>query len=106
MTKAKIKVIEDTGIVKGLGSNGAQIQRILFLIGEHQFKIDIRSESYDHQSFAVLKKWTDSKGFSTIIGKNPKRDYGVDVAYKQIVRKDAFKAIITDLKRIATDFVA
>jgi len=104
--KPKINVIENTGAVSGFRSNHATLQKLIFRIGEHKFKISIRSECYDFQSFATLSKWTDAKGFEVIISKNPKRDYGIDASSMRSVPADVFEPIVVNLNRLAIEFVA
>lgn len=101
----KLKIIEDTGIYK-VNSNGIREQTLIFKLGLIQYKISIRSDSIEEQSYAKLFKWTDKNGFSLIINKNPVKHYGLDISYKEKIEGTEFKKIIDDLVRIAKDFIA
>ena len=100
----QINPIDDTGIVSGY-RNGAKTQDILFRIGENRYKISIRSETHDFQSFARLFKWTQGNGFEPLIDKNPKRDFGIDISgYRTESDKNAFEPIISNLEQVAQKF--
>lgn len=99
-----LKIIEDSGIVN-VHSNGGRTRTIIFKIGVQQFKISIKSESYDFQSYARLYKWTEQNGFSQVIQKNPKRDFNVDISYSDRYTQSAFDSIIIYLKKLAKDFI-
>jgi hypothetical protein len=74
-------------------------------MGPHRFKISIKSESYKEQSYATLYKWTDQNGFASIVSKNPKRDYDIDLSHRTGYMQTAFKPIIDDLKKLAKEFI-
>lgn len=100
----KIIEIENSGIFKS-NSNGGRLQTIVFKIGAHRFKIAIKSESYVAQSYATLYKWTDTAGFAQVVNKNPSRDYGIDLSYRDGYAESAFMPIIKDLKKLAKSFI-
>ena len=94
--------IENSGI-KEIRSNGGRIQEILFKSDKNLFKISIKSEGHDFQSYAKLKILNKNKDWTVIISKNPLKDYGINISYKNDYRKDEFQKIILDLKRIAEE---
>ena len=100
----KLQELINTGI-KALHSNGGRRQEII-LINEkdEKYRIINHSESYDNQSYARLCKWCDSKGWQTIVNKNPKHDYGIDIAYSSHYSQDIFAPIVRDFKQLITHF--
>ena len=104
MAKITTYEIDNTGAYEG-NQNGGIDQTIIFTIGndDNKFKIDIHSESYDFQSYARLFKWTDEKGFALITNHNPKKRYGLDLAYKPI-KQNCYTGIIEALVKIAGKF--
>jgi len=108
MAKAKtwrdgIEITDESKLVEG-HSNGAWEKTVVFRVGGKKFKIFIKLESYAFQSVASLCQWTDADGFSHIVGKNPKRDFAIDVSYQRNVPPGAFDPMLTDLVRIAKSF--
>ena len=91
--------------IKKLHSNGKRRQEIIIKNDkEEKFKIVIVSESYDFQSFARLSKWTDNDGWQVITSANPKKDYGIDIAYSSSYEPSAFKPIIEDFAQLIQEF--
>jgi len=100
--KQKIVIVEKTDIYE-LGSNGGKNQQIIFNYNNKTFKIAIRSESYDFQSYAKLSLLTIEKGFSLIINKNPETNYNINISYLDMKKvSNNFDCIIKDLTNIAT----
>lgn len=100
----KLKKVLDTGIKPG-HSNGARIQEIIFENeANEKYRVTIESESINSQSFARLYKWTNDNGWGLITARNPKRDYNIDISYKNDYSQLAFEPIVRDFKKIITRF--
>ncbi len=106
----QLEEILNEGIKEGY-SNGARYQTVILKCKKlhfdnvfEKYKIDIKSESHESQSYARLLKWTDNNGWCLIVEKNPKRDYQIDISYKTPVLKSSFKVIIDDLKKLIEHF--
>ncbi|MDQ1340805.1 MAG: hypothetical protein QG567_1963 [Campylobacterota bacterium] len=96
----KFKEVSNSGVVDGY-SNGSKTQEVLFKDNASLFKIMIRSESHEKQSYATLKVIT-KEGWSTLSSCNPKRDFGVDWSYKPTGYNDGgFDRIIDHFYKIA-----
>lgn len=100
--KSFFNVIEDSGN-NSVYSNGAWERTLLFRKDNIQFKISIRCESYEFQSYARLYKWTEQKGFECVIGKQPQCDYHINCAYRNEneMPKGIYDPIVKDLMEIA-----
>ena len=44
------------------------------------------------------------RGWSIIHGKNPKKDYDIDISYSSNFSQNSFEPIIKDLKKLAKQF--
>ena len=100
--KSFFNVIEDSGNKAGY-SNGAWERTVLFRKDNIRFKISIRCESHESQSYARLYKWTEQKGFECVIRKQPQRDYNIKCAHhnENEMYKGIFDPIVKDLMEIA-----
>lgn len=97
-------VISDSKIQAG-HSNGARTRVLVFSNAKgEKFQISIKSESYEFQSYAILSKWSDSNGWNTIVRKNPKKDFGVDISYADSFSQSAFDGMVSNLQKIAETF--
>ena len=85
------ELLDDTGIVEKL-SNGGRKQDILFASKDRLYKISHLSESIERQSFSILYV-KDKNGWTTLLRKNPKRDFGIDIAYSSCYSKNTFNKI-------------
>lgn len=99
-----IELIEDTGI-KEIYSNGGRWQNIIFKCKCKclYWKLSILSESYSSQSYIRLYSG-DLNNWTLIKSGNPKKDYGIDIAYRDDYHKDVFKPIIDDYKKLIKRF--
>jgi len=84
-----IKIIDDSGILEQV-SNGARIQKVLFSVGHKIYKISIRSESHEPQSFALLYEKTDE--WLLLLEKKPPK-----IAYMTDYKRDVFESLILKL---------
>lgn len=101
----KFKTIYNTGIEILGDSNGSRTYVEVFTNDkEEQYKIEIKSESYITQSYAKLYKWSTTDGWLQIVNKNPRRQFGVDISYKDNFSVNVFDPIIKDLKKLAESF--
>lgn len=99
-----MKLISDTGI-QILRTNGGRAQTVIFINDKQEkFKISIKSETHDFQSYAKLYKWSDSEGWLHIVTKNPKDFYGIKIAHVYPVNPKIFAPIINDLKKLSKNF--
>lgn len=100
-----LKAIKDTGIIEK-NNNGSRDREIIWKnpYGE-KFRVLIHSQSYDFQSYAKVYKWNESNNEWNIISSaNPKRDYGIELAYKQNYSQYAFDPILRDFKKLVKEF--
>ena len=100
----KFKVINETAIQNCASNGGRKKDLIITNDKNEKFRIAVKSEDYDSQSYADLHKWSDTTGWNLIIRKNPKVDYDVKIAYKSVYPQTSFDNIVKDLKKIAESF--
>ena len=107
MPKGPFKEIKDTGIFVS-NKNGGRDQEILFYseMTQERFRIFVHSESYDFQSYGRLYKWSEKNGWNLIHQVNPKRDYNIDLSYRNDYSQSAYTPIIKELKSIAKHFIS
>jgi hypothetical protein len=100
-----LKAIKDTGIVKR-HSNGGRSQEIIYKnMNGKKFRLLFLSESYDFQSYAKLYMWDEeSHQWNIITTANPKRDYNINIAYKNEYSSYAFNPIINDFRKLIKEF--
>lgn len=102
---SKVVIIDKEKISKR-HSNGGLFQQGIFKIGKNKFKITIKSDSYDFQSNATLKKWTDEEGFSVIKSTTLKDGYGDNPVYTTPENaKKFFDEVWNDMVSLAKEFV-
>lgn len=99
ITKEKIEVIDDSGIVEKHSNNG-KTQTIIFKYKKLYWRLIIHSESYESQSYIRLYTTSTLNEWNIIKSGNPKKDYGIALAYVTNYKPDAFKQIIEDYKKI------
>lgn len=94
MAKRLLTKVDDTGI-KVCFSNGGRTQTLLYVdINGVWYKLTIHSESYETQSYIRLESSSDrSKWLPLIIG-NLKKDFGIDISYRENYSSTAFDQII------------
>jgi hypothetical protein len=92
--------VSNTGI-KEIHSNDGKSQEILLKSKKNVFKISILSESYEFQSYGKLYILSTDKKWTLLKKINPKKDYGIELAYKRSYSKNAFEPIINDLTKLA-----
>ena len=92
-----IEIIDDTGIVMK-NSNGGRTQTILMKYNNTYWKLVIHSESYWFQSYIRLYSSQSLENWNLIKQGNPKKDYGLDLSYKNDYKENAFFSIINDYK--------
>ena len=93
-------ILDNTGI-KNEHSNGARTQTVLFKTKEHTFRITIKSESYDFQSYARLSILSTDKKWTVMKSAQPKRDYFIDISYQDNYNPEAFNKIIKEFMALA-----
>jgi hypothetical protein len=100
-----LTLIDDSQIKKG-SSNGSRSQTLLFIdIQKVWYKLIIHSESYDSQSHIRLYSSSDRNQWLLIKSENPKRDYNIDISYKDDFSTQSFKPIIDDYKKFLTKLI-
>ncbi len=92
-----IEVIDDTGIVQE-HSNGGRTQTILMKYKDRYWKLVIHSESYAFQSYIKLYSSQSLDNWTLVKQGNPKKEYGVDISYRNDYKENIFFGIINDYK--------
>lgn len=92
-----IEIIDDTGIEKK-NSNGGRTQTLLMKYKDKIWKLVIHSESYWFQSYIRLYSLQGVDNWALIKQGNPKRDYSLDISYRNDYRENIFFGIINDYK--------
>ena len=94
MVKKLLTKVDDTGI-KNSSSNGGRTQNVLYVdINGIWYKLVIHSQSYESQSHIRLYSSSDKTNWLNLISGNPKRDFGIDISYKENYSSIAFDIII------------
>jgi hypothetical protein len=100
-----LTLIDDSGIVKFM-SNGGRTQTLLFIDNlKVWYKLVIHSESHVEQSYINLFSSTDRNKWMLIKNGNPKKNYGIDIAYDEKFSYGVFKPIIDDYKKFLTKLI-
>lgn len=94
-----VDVVSDSGLV--LNSNSGRTQELIFVVThkrdiEHHgytWKISVRSENYADQSHAYLYLLNKQNEWTLISSLNPKRNFNIDVSYKNNLQGDEFVPI-------------
>ena len=94
-----IEIIDDTGIVE-CHSNGGRTQTILMKHNNLFWKLVIHSESYVAQSYIRLYSSSTLDSWNSIKSGNPKRDYDIDISYRNQYAQTVFSRIINDYKSL------
>lgn len=92
-----IEIIDDTGIEKE-NSNGGRTQTLLMKYNDKYWKLVIHSESYWFQSYIRLYSSQSLENWNLVKQGNPKKDYGLDLSYKNDYKENVFFGIINDYK--------
>lgn len=103
-TAPKISIINETPIQKASTNGGREKEIIYENIKKEKFKIHIISETYTSQSYAKLFKWSDTNGWLSIIWKNPKNDFNINISSSDTFNQNAFLPILIDLMKISENF--
>lgn len=94
MAKKLLTKVDDTGI-KNSSSNGGRTQTLLYVdINGVWYKLTIHSESYVTQSYIRLYSSSNRSEWLSLITGNPKKDFGIDISYKENYSSIAFDIII------------
>lgn len=92
-----IEIIDDTGI-EMKNSNGGRTQTILMKYNNTYWKLVIHSESYWFQSYIRLYSSQSLENWNLIKHGNPKKDYDLDLSYRNDYKENVFFGIINDYK--------
>lgn len=107
----KTEIILRTNIEKSSSNGGLQQQILFSLIDEennkkHNFKIQIRTDSVEHQSYAKLLAWTGNNGFEIVISRTLVEAYNQNPTYDSPSSvKVFFDKVEKDLISLAKKFV-
>lgn len=94
MAKKLLTKVDDTGI-KESSCNGGTIQTLLYVdCNGVWYKLIIHSESYERQSYIRLSSSSNRSEWAILITGNPKRDFGIDLSYRNGFSSTAFARII------------
>jgi len=100
----KHNIIDDTDITE-IRSNGGRVKTTLFEIKGILFRIDIKSESHDFQSYARLEILGSDNKWEVLKRMNPKKDFNIDISYQTSPSQKAFDPILSKLIDLAKKLV-